>query len=152
KSYYERHGRDPGVCHWLPPLFRRGDAAQLLSPYRATPIHVLGLSCYTWNWALQVSIARQVKAENPDCLVVAGGPDPDYKDPEFFRKYPDIDVVVVNDGEIPFLNILETRLRRESQFDTIRGLYLPAANTRIPVLTGPPEVPTVFDHSPYLDQ
>ena len=131
---------------------QRGDPASLLEPYRGTQIDVLGLSCYTWNWEIQRRIAGLIKAENPHCCVVAGGPDPAYKDSQFFSKHPYIDVVVVNDGEIPFTRILEALSEDRAELHAIPGLYLPDGETRVPVSTGPPEVSTVFDYSPYVDQ
>lgn len=150
KSYYQRHGSTPDAVEWLDPIFNRTAVSADLERCDATPPDVLGLSCYTWNWDLQLRIARWAKERNPQCLVVAGGPDPDYKNPAFFLDHPDIDIVVVKDGEIPFLRILETLLRGERDFRGIPGLYLPGSSGHD--YTGPAEVPTVFDYSPYLDQ
>ena len=85
-----------------------GDPDVLLEPYGDTPIDVLGVSCYTWNSKLQYALASRVKARYPNCLVIAGGPDPDYKDSEFFRRHPFIDIVAVKDGEVTFNKILSS--------------------------------------------
>lgn len=164
KSHWERHG-DVDAYHWLPPIFLNRDPDSLLKPYRGTAIDVLGLSCYTWNFRLQCALAERVKRANPGCLVVAGGPEPDYKDPEFFIKHPYIDVIAVKDGEITFTKILNTLLSSERDFAEIGGLYLPApayaglVGVRFPAVnqgshlcTGPAEVPKEFEYSPYLDQ
>ena len=161
KSYWEHHGSDRDAFTWLDPLYlRRSVELDFEESLTADP-DILGLSCYTWNWELQCAAARLAKERNPDCLVVAGGPDPDYKDPDFFRKHSYIDVVVVKDGEIPFTKILETYLTGSRDFRHIPGLYLPAATPALRVLgdsasahiyTGPTEVPTVFDFSPYIEQ
>ena len=152
KSYHERHGVASDDYEWLEPIYHRGDPSSLLGPYRDTRIDVLGLSCYTWNWDIERRLARRVKQENPDCYVVVGGPDPAYKDPQFFIQNPYIDAVVVNDGEIPFARILDALSEDRSRLQAITGLYLPDGESRVPVSTGLPEVPTVFDHSPYIDQ
>ena len=152
KSYWERHGDGDDHYEWLPPIFLNRDPASLLGPYGDTPIDVLGLSCYTWNWELQCAIVKRVKAANPGCLVVAGGPEPDYKDPEFFRRHPGIDAVAVKDGEITFSRILRKLMREDRDLRDVGGLYLPGAGAEGHVCTGPAEVPNVFDHSPYLDQ
>jgi putative methyltransferase len=152
KSYFERHASDAATCEWLPPVFESKSAAELLAPYETTTVDVLGLSCYVWNWDLQLEIARSVKARNPSCVVVAGGPHLDYKDPDFLRKHPFLDVVVENDGEIPFTRILETIRRGESDFSSIPGLHLPEPGSRSMISTGKPEVNTRFVHSPYIDQ
>ena len=150
KSHCDRAGELQGQIQWLDPICVKGDPAALLEPHRRSPPDVVGLSCYTWNWELQCSLAGRVKALNPDCLVVAGGPHPDYKDPDFFRKHPSIDAVAVKDGEITFARILAAVRRGSRDLRPIPGLYLPGGDGH--VCTGPAEVPTVFDHSPYVDQ
>jgi putative methyltransferase len=164
KSYWERHA-DADAYAWLPPIFLNRDPDALLEPYRDTRIDVLGLSCYTWNFRLQCALAQRVKRANPSCLVVAGGPEPDYKDPEFFLKFPFIDLIAVKDGEITFTKILSRLLDGRRDFMDIGGLYAPAPAAARPMLgrlpsvnreghicTGPADVPTAFEYSPYLDQ
>src|SRR5262245_58145380 len=152
KSYWERNFNGHDLYDWLDPIFRTGDIPPLLEPYRNSTIDVLGLSCYTWNWEVQCGIARAVKLRNPECLVVVGGPEPDYKDPEFFGKYPYIDVIAVKDGEITMSKILLKLIEGNWDFSNIGGLYLPDTRSNSPICTGNAEVPTVFDHSPYIDQ
>jgi putative methyltransferase len=160
RSWCEHNAAQPEAFEWLEPIWLRDTAEGNLDDHcRALP-DILGLSCYTWNWELQCKVARWAKHRNPDCLVVAGGPDPDYKDPDFFRKHSFIDVIVVKDGEIPFTRILETVLSGGRDFRHIPGLYLPSPAPSLRLLdhpaaahfyTGPAQVPAVFDHSPYLE-
>lgn len=160
KSWWEHHGSDPKAFAWMDPIYLRESIQHNLDE-NFDPPDVLGLSCYTWNWDLQCKAAKWAKERNPNCLVVAGGPDPDYKDPDFFVKHSYIDIIVVKDGEIPFTRILETYLLGGRDFRQIPGLYLPAPHSGLRLIddaasahicTGPAEVPTVFDLSPYLDQ
>ena len=97
KTHYEETSQ-LGTCRWLSPVWNGGLGDDVLTRYGDIPIDVLGLSCYTWNWRIQCSIAEAVKAAHPLCLVVAGGPDPDYKDPEFFERHPYVDAIAVKDG------------------------------------------------------
>jgi putative methyltransferase len=160
KSYWEHYGSRRDAFTWLDPLWVRGHAEGNLDDHYQDAPDVLGLSCYTWNWDLQRKLAQWAKQRNPECLVVAGGPDPDYKDPEFFRKYPEIDMVVVKDGEIPFTAILETYLKGERDFRHVPGIYLPSApglqllheGETAHLHTGPAVVPMEFPYSPYLEQ
>lgn len=180
KTHWQHHGAQPEAVTWLPPIFRMGHVPRLLAPYINTPLDVVGLSCYTWNWSIQQSIARHVKQHFPQCLVVAGGPEPDYKNPRFFEDNPQIDVIAVKDGEITFQRILERVIEHGSAACTedldlladVPGCYLPRARVRsvVPppaesrrlrlhpdpatahVFTGEAEVPTVFDRSPYIEQ
>src|SRR6516164_8053133 len=75
KSYWEHHASDPKAVAWLDPLYERDTAYNGLEKHCDGPVDVLGLSCYTWNWELNCSVARRTKEQNPNCVVVAGGPD-----------------------------------------------------------------------------
>jgi putative methyltransferase len=160
KTYWERYGEAQDEINWLTPINNPGEAPLLLKPYRDERVDVLGLSCYVWNWKVQCRIAREMKSMNPDCLVVAGGPEPDYKDPAFFEKHPYIDLVVVKDGEITFNDILKKTLEHELKdlvadhkaFRDIPGLYMAGTPGLGHVFTGPAAVPTEFIYSPYIDQ
>jgi len=151
KSHWERTG-DADAYEWLPPIFFNRDPDALLAPYADRPIDVLGVSCYTWNFRLQCAIAERVKRANPRCLVVAGGPEPDYKDRAFFEKYPYIDAIAVKDGEITFSRILDRVLAGDRDLAEIPGLYLPDRGTNGHHCTGAAQVPTEFDYSPYVAQ
>jgi len=152
KTYCEREAGLDGAFRWLNPIYDRATAEQLLSPYDGVPVDVIGLSCYMWNWSLQCRLAQLIKERWPDCLVVAGGPHPDYKDPAFFEKHPFIDVIVVQDGEIAFSKILCKVLAHDRDFADIPGLVLPNPNAPWHLATGKAELPTHFEHSPYLEQ
>jgi putative methyltransferase len=161
RSWCDHHSAAPEAFEWLEPIWLRDTAEGDLDDYCQAQPDILGLSCYTWNWELQCKVARWAKRRNPHCLVVAGGPDPDYKDPDFFRTHSYIDMIVVKDGEIPFTQILETCLSGGRDFRHIPGLYLPSPSPSLRLLdqpacahlyTGPAQVPDVFDHSPYLEQ
>jgi putative methyltransferase len=150
KSYWERHG-DREYYRWLDPIYLNDAPAALYRPYENLSIDVLGLSCYTWNWQIQCEIAKRVKARNPNSLVIAGGPHPDYKDPDFFRSHPYIDIVAVKDGEVTLAAILANLMVDDRDFRDVGGLYMPGAE-REPIFTGPAKVPDVFDYSPYVEQ
>ena len=116
-------------CNWLEPIFLRDEPAVLTSPYRLDEVDILGLSCYVWNFKLQCEIARLTKERNPNCLVVAGGPEPDWNDPLFFNKHPEVDLVVMQDGEEAFAGILRAMLLPENEralaFAAVPGLLVP---------------------------
>jgi len=152
KTYCELTAGLEGAFHWLNPIYGKAAAEQLLAPHNGSTVDVAGLSCYMWNWSLQCRLAQLIKERWPDCLVVAGGPHPDYKDPAFFDKYPFIDVIVVQDGEIAFSKILCKVLASDKDFTDIPGLILPNPNELWHLATGKAELPTVFEHSPYLEQ
>lgn len=158
KTYWEGHAPHPEMVRWHDPIHEMLEPERLVEPYLDQKLDVVGLSCYTWNWRLQLRVAQLLRESHPDCFIVAGGPHPDYRDTGFFEKHPWIDAVVVKDGEVPFTQILrrvlahpDTRAFRESPgaLRDIGGLCLPGMGGQ---LTGPTEVPERYDVSAYLVQ
>ncbi len=153
KSWFERNSPQADRVDWLDPIFKRPSLETALDEALQQPLDVLGLSSYAWNFDLQVQIAKKVKQAQPDCLVVMGGPEPDLKDPDFAARHPYIDIVVVQEGEVPFQAILEARLRNSDEgLREIPGLLLRPVGGEEFLPTAPPEKLTTFDHSPYADQ
>ena len=83
---------------------------------------ILLCSCYVWNWEITTLLAKKVKAINPKCLIVFGGPQaPKMELEDFFEKYPFVDIVVHGEGEIIFENILSEYLT-ERNYLKIKGI------------------------------
>jgi len=81
---------------------------------------VVGFCTYVWNLQYHLHLAQALKLRNPDCLIVFGGPEPAVSDPEIFNKYPWIDAIVKNEGEMTFAEIL----RNLYCFDTVPGILI----------------------------
>jgi putative methyltransferase len=113
KTYIDTQ-KDIQNINWLDPIFRNLPPETLLKDIDLASINILGLSCYDWNFGLNLEIARAVKEQNPDCLVVAGGPHPDWSDQHFFEKNPLIDIVVYQAGEVPFAEIIRAYQNNKS--------------------------------------
>lgn len=75
--------------------------AQALSDY-----HIVALSTYVWNREYNYTLARRIKQINPNCLIVAGGPEPAIADPKIFQKHPYLDALIKLEGEKIFSNLL----------------------------------------------
>jgi len=120
-------------------LFLREDPDTVAA--RWSGADVVGLSSYIWNWEYNKALAAAIKRTNPTCLVVVGGPQTP-QEPEVWN--PHVDVLVHNEGEITFAQVLRERLK--PSFGTVAGTTtrLGAAPPR-DRLKNPDEVP-----SPYL--
>ena len=137
---------------WLDPVITKGSPEQLLASYGSDRIDILGISCYCWNSETNYALAWEVRRRFPDCLVIAGGPDPDYKNTDFFADHPYIDAIVVQDGEIAFRRILDRLAQGRRDFADITGLILPSPALGGPrfCATGPQDLPAEFAESPWL--
>jgi radical SAM superfamily enzyme YgiQ (UPF0313 family) len=81
---------------------------------------VVGFSTYVWNAQISLESARRLKRANPDQLVIFGGPHvPDHAE-DFLRNNPSIDLVVHNEGERTFVDILQRLPGRD--WSGIRGI------------------------------
>lgn len=82
--------------------------------------HVLLCSCYVWNWNRTNEIIKLVKQQYPKCLVVIGGPEPQYS-AEWMAKNTHIDILIPYYGEIVCKNVLVENLA-DKNFKSINGV------------------------------
>ncbi len=109
--------------NWLPPLFTYSSSCESSLAEYMQPIDVLAISCYEWNWDFQLEFAELVKSKYPNCLVIAGGPQPDWKDSNFFIKFPYIDAVVKGEPEDVFPKIIEHWLNQKTLHQELVGVW-----------------------------
>lgn len=85
---------------------------------------LLCLSCYVWNHHQQMEIARRVKMRYPACRVVCGGPHVPDRPADFFQRFPQADILVHGEGEIPFARLLRELLADRPDPARVDGLSL----------------------------
>lgn len=76
---------------------------------RTRGVQVFGASLYIWNHTYSLALVKAIKEANPNCLIVLGGPHVPNRSDGFFLKHPYADVLVHNEGEATFAEILERR-------------------------------------------
>ena len=84
---------------------------------------IVGFSTYVWNRYYNYELARQLKAANPNCYIIFGGPEVPNTDPNLFKDKPYIDCVVVNEGELVLKEFLEN-FGGQEQLKSVKGLVL----------------------------
>ena len=83
---------------------------------------IIAFSTYVWNHQYNYTLAKSIKDKNPNKFIIFGGPEPAIEDPEFFKKYPFIDLIVKLEGEITFRRILEEL--PSNNLKSIKGLLI----------------------------
>ena len=83
--------------------------------------HVVAFSTYIWNRNYNYALASRIKALNPDTTLIFGGPEIPVTSPNLFEKLPFADVVVRQEGEISFREILEREAR---DLEDVPGLII----------------------------
>ena len=86
-------------------------------------LDVIGFGFYLWNAHRWVKVANSIRKNNPNILIVAGGPDIDFLDKEYAAMLENsFDFVVKYDGEEPFRLILD-KLVENKPIKNIDGVY-----------------------------
>ena len=67
---------------------------------------VIGFSCYIWNFREIVALIRHLHPVCPGVRFVIGGPEVSYEAEEFLLEHPEVDALVVGEGERTFLELL----------------------------------------------
>jgi anaerobic magnesium-protoporphyrin IX monomethyl ester cyclase len=73
--------------------------------YQQNPA-VIGFSCYIWNIEETIKVISYLKKVNPSILIVLGGPEVSYDSLEWMQRVPEVDFIVLGDGELSFKQLL----------------------------------------------
>lgn len=99
---------------------------KLENALEATPPDILAISNYAWNRRIGKEISKIFSVQNPNGIVVWGGPNFPLDLPSqelFFQNHPMVDVYVPVEGEIGFSNLVEKALSINNQ-DNFRNKML----------------------------
>ena len=73
--------------------------------YKRKP-DVIGFSCYIWNITYVLELVGELKKIMPDLPIWMGGPEVSFDAPNLLKKYPQIDGVMIGEGEETFRELL----------------------------------------------
>jgi len=104
RSYVQEHAPNAGRYTFLPMIYKRIPIREIVSNLESAD--VVGFSTYVWNANISLESARRLKLRNPNVVIVFGGPQVPDKPEDFLRQHPFIDIVVHNEGERTFLDLL----------------------------------------------
>ncbi|WLR51817.1 DUF4080 domain-containing protein [Bacillus tianshenii] len=79
----------------------------IISDLHSKKPDVLGFSCYIWNIQETIDVVRMLKKIHPSLFVVLGGPEVTYDTAEWMEKLPEVDAIVVGEGEATFKQLLD---------------------------------------------
>lgn len=107
-----------------------GDIANHCSKY-----DIVAFSCYIWNITPTLEVAKKIKQLNPNCKIVLGGPEVSYEW-NTILSLPEIDYIIVGEGEIPFTEFISNF----PNIETVPGLVWKKAEN---IIENP--APPMFD-------
>jgi radical SAM superfamily enzyme YgiQ (UPF0313 family) len=82
---------------------------------------ILLCSCYVWNWEITKKFAEEIKRNNPDCLIIFGGPQVPDNSEGFFEKHTFVDIIVHGEGEYIVNDIFEEFITSKN-FKNVKGI------------------------------
>jgi putative methyltransferase len=104
---------------FAPFLYHVDSMANIMPRYDAPDVAAFSLSM--WNEQLNLRVAKEVKSQHPQCLIVFGGPQVPQHPQQYFREHPFIDVAVRAEGEEAFAKIL-LRCLESRNFEGLTGV------------------------------
>ena len=111
---------------------------------------VVGFNTYVWNVELSIKLAREIKRKRPQSVVVFGGMEATFSAERLMAEVPEVDFIIVGEGEIPFADLLQRLLGGTALQGAIPGLaYRDAGGQAImgglgPVIQNLDEIPSPF--------
>lgn len=74
----------------------------------ASGASVFALSCYIWNIELVLSLAEGLKRQDPDCIVILGGPEVGYRAESVLAEHWYVDYIISGEGEEPLAALVDS--------------------------------------------
>jgi len=88
--------------------------------FRKNP-DIVGFSCYIWNIEETIRVIQIIKKINPDIQIVLGGPEVTYDSHYWLNRLPEVDVIVMGEGEATFTDLLRC-YREKRNFEEVNGI------------------------------
>lgn len=111
--------------------------------------YLIGFSCYCWNVAPILYISKIIKNINPSIHIVLGGPEVSDDPVGWLKKINSIDMIVRDEGEATFAELLDALLKSKANLSKVKGLTY---RTGKKIVTNPDREPLDLKEvpSPYL--
>lgn len=96
-------------------------AMNIVSDLFAREPDVVGFSCYIWNIEETVTVINMLRKIKPELRIVLGGPEVSYDTEHWMERLPEVDFIVMGEGEETFHHLL-TELEGDGKFHMVFGL------------------------------
>jgi anaerobic magnesium-protoporphyrin IX monomethyl ester cyclase len=83
--------------------------------------NIIGFSCYIWNIEETLQVVRLLRKIMPELTIVLGGPEVSYDTEQWLVGEPEVDMIVMGEGESTFHHLLQ-ELHSDRKFHYVFGL------------------------------
>jgi anaerobic magnesium-protoporphyrin IX monomethyl ester cyclase len=115
---FEAAGAEVRIFDYIVLAYTKEKLEKQLESFRPD---VVGASCVTMNFYKTQQILLDVKNYNPEIITIMGGPHVSFTAAETLRQYPEIDLIVIGEGEDTIAELTPVIKRRDKWHD-IRGI------------------------------
>lgn len=105
---------------------------------------LIGFSCYIWNIEETITVVSMLKKINPQLTIVLGGPEVSYDTEYWMNRIPEVDFIVMGEGEETFHHLLQ-ELNGDRKFYSVFGA---AYRKEDRVIINPPRPKLALDDIP----
>lgn len=82
---------------------------------------VIGFSCYIWNIEETIPVINMLKKIAPEVTIVLGGPEVSYDTEYWMKRLPEVDAIVIGEGEATFKELLSA-LKNGQDLENVKGI------------------------------
>ena len=98
---YDVQGKYPDQLEWLPSYIWQANKHSIWQAFLDAKPDIVCLSMYLWSADILHYLAKRIREESPETIILLGGPEVDWKEPErFYNQYPYYDYICYGDGEL----------------------------------------------------
>lgn len=83
---------------------------------------VIAFSCYIWNRDYVQKVVRELKKVLPDTMIWAGGPEASYDARNMLESLPQLDGIMVGEGEVTFNSLMKLWKYKDGSLSDINGI------------------------------
>ncbi|MGG0719433.1 B12-binding domain-containing radical SAM protein [Robertmurraya massiliosenegalensis] len=83
---------------------------------------LIGFSCYIWNIEETIKVIKMIKKIDSSIRIVFGGPEVTYDVVEWMKKVPEVDFIVIGEGEETFKQLLQQLYNEEKNYTEVKGI------------------------------
>jgi len=96
-------------------------AMNIVSDLFARKPDVVGFSCYIWNIEETITVINMLRKIMPEIRIILGGPEVSYDVEYWMNRVPEVDFIVIGEGEETFHHLL-TEVEGNRKFHMVFGI------------------------------
>jgi len=105
EAYFKKHSESSERYKFLLPIFSRQKVSTMVEHLKTADI--VGFSTYVWSINISLKVAKEIKQNKPETLIVLGGPQVPNNAERFLFENDFVDIACHGEGEETFLSVLE---------------------------------------------